>query len=166
MSDSNEITDMTLDEQDDIVSDIIIDTTLDEQDAILETNEEKDGRITKEFQEHVIKYIKIDDLIRKKREEIKLLTTEKKPHEEFVLKHLDNINEGIIEIDNVKLQKNKATTKVSLSHDNIKDALKEKINDPQKIQEIIDLMDDKRPVKTRTNIKRTTKNKNGKKLKN
>ncbi|AYV82069.1 MAG: hypothetical protein Homavirus5_11 [Homavirus sp.] len=113
-------------------------------------------RISKEFQENVIKYIKLDDLIRKKEKEMKELKNQKKPCEEFILKYLDKVGENIIEVTGGKLIKNKSETKAPLSQDIIKEAISDKILDPKKVEEIIALMDTLRPKSARVNLKRTS----------
>ncbi len=118
--------------------------------------EAKEISITKEFQENVIKFVKIDDLMRKKQRELSELRSQRKPCEEFILKYLDQIGESVIEISNGKLRKNKSETKVPLNQDIIKDAIKKKINDPKDIDEIIKLMDQLRPKNVRVNLKRTS----------
>ena len=111
--------------------------------------------ISKEFQEKVVKYVKIDDLIRKKTEEIAELKKQRKPCEDYILKELEKTGENVIDITNGKLRKNKAETKTALSQDIIKDAILKKVQDPSIVEDILKDMDDKRPVKSHVNIKRT-----------
>lgn len=115
--------------------------------------------ITKEFQEMVIKYVKLDDLIRKREEEIKELKHQRKPCEKFILDYLEKINENVIEITNGKLRKNKFQTKVPLNRDIIKHVILEKIKDPKIVEEMMEMMDNLRPTKIRVNLKRTSKHK-------
>ena len=96
------------------------------------------------------------------------LREQRKPCEQYILKYLDNVNENVIEITNGKLRKNKSETKTALSQDIMKVALSEKIKDPVVIEEILKLMDEKRPMSTHVNLKRTgtqATNKGGKKKK-
>ena len=111
--------------------------------------------ISKEFQEKVVKYVKLDDLIRKKTEEIAELKKQRKPCEDYILKELETTGESVIDITNGKLRKNKAETKTALSQDIIKDVILSKIKDPNLVEGILKEMDDKRPVKSHVNIKRT-----------
>lgn len=112
--------------------------------------------VTREFQEKVIKYVKMDDLIRKKQKELSELKKQRKPCEEFILKYLANVDESTIEITGGKLIRNKAETKESLKQEYIKEAISEKVQDPKVVEEILQLMESKRPRKTRVNIKRTS----------
>lgn len=112
-------------------------------------------KITKEFQEMVVKFVKMDDLIRKKEKEVKELKTQRKPCEAFILEYLDKIGETVIEITGGKLRKNKSETKTPLTQEVIKDAIMEKIKDPLEVEQIISLMDTLRPKTERVNLKRT-----------
>lgn len=125
------------------------------------TNEkEKDNasdnqQISKEFQENVVKFVKLDDLIRKKQEELAELKSQKKPCEEFILKYMDKIGETMIEISHGKLRKNKSETKRALSQDDIKKAISTEIKDINKVEQVMKTMDDGRPLNTHINLKRT-----------
>jgi len=117
-------------------------------------NEAKEVQITKEFQENVIKYVKIHDLINKKNEELRELKKMKKPCEDFILKYLDKFDVNYVEVTDGKLRKNKSENKVPLSQDIIKDAISKKVSDPKIVEEILKSIE-KRPTKTAVNIKRT-----------
>jgi len=121
-----------------------------------DSTDDNDPKITKEFHENVIKYVKLDDLIRKKESEIRELKNSKKPCEKFILDHLDKLGENIIEITNGKLRKNKAETKVPLTVDIIKDTLIDKLTNPELVDEIMKTMDKSRPKTVRVNLKRTS----------
>ena len=112
--------------------------------------------VTKEFQENVIKFVKIDDLIRKRTNEVAELKSQKKPIETFILKYLDQVNESVVEITNGKLRKNKSETKAGLTIDIIKEAIEKKVKDPKIVDEILKSMEDMRPKATRVNLKRTS----------
>lgn len=122
-------------------------------------------QVTKEFQENVVKYVKLDDLIRKKQQELSELKERRKPSEEYILKYLDSVDENIIEITDGKLRKNKSETKASLNQDIIKNAISETITDPAIVEEIMKKMETKRPLNTHVNLKRTTKRQVKKKVK-
>lgn len=136
---------------------------VEEEDVIVpdEDDEEENSKadsvnVTKEFQENVIKFVKIDDLIRKKTTELAELKSQKKPIETFILKYLDQVNETVVEITNGKLRKNKSETKSGLTVDIIKEAIEKKIKDPKIVEEILKSMEDMRPKATRVNLKRTS----------
>lgn len=122
--------------------------------------------LTNDFKEKVIMYIKCDDLIRSKMEEIKELKEKKKPCEEYIIKYLDRKDSPYVKVKDGKLIKNKSETKGALKTDIIKDAIQEGIKD-EKLNEInavktaditakiMDLMENKRIKNVRVNLKRT-----------
>lgn len=114
-------------------------------------------KITKEFEENVINYVKIDDIIRKKDKELKQLKLLKKNNEKFILKYLDTVGEKVIEITDGKLRKNKSETKKSLSIAAITNIIKEKIKDQKIIEEILNDVNNKREKVVHVNLKRTKK---------
>jgi hypothetical protein len=128
-------------------------------------NKDNPVKITDEFKESVIGFIKLDDLIRQRQEDIKELKEKKKPYEEYILKYLDKVGENVIEIQESKLRKNQSETKMPLKIDMIKEAIYETIKKEKKdqsddkckelVEETIQLMENKRPLTIRTNLKRT-----------
>ena len=121
--------------------------------------------VSKEFEENVIKYVKIDNLIRKKMAEIKELKSQRKPCEEFILSYLDKIGQNTIEISGGKLRYNKSETKQSINQDIIKKSIAEKVTDPTIIEDILKIMEKNRPLKTSVNLKRTNERKSKNKKK-
>lgn len=111
-------------------------------------------QVTKEFQENVIKYVKLHDLITKKNEEIRELKKMKKPCEDYILKYLDKVKVNSVEVTDGKLRKNQSENKVPLSQDIIKDAIAKKVSDPKVIEEILKSIEN-RATKIQVNIKRT-----------
>lgn len=116
---------------------------------------EDDVEVTKEFQERVIKFIKLDDMMREKQKEIKELRSQRKICEDYILKSLDKMDEKVIDITNGRLRKNKAKTKSTLTNDMIKTAILEEVGDPKKVEKIMASMEERRPKVTHTNLKRT-----------
>ena len=134
-----------------------------EEDDVVVPDEEDDENsktdsmnVTKEFQENVIKFVKLDDLVRKKTIELSELKAQKKPIEAFIIKYLDQVNESVVEITNGKLRKNRSETKTGLTIDIIKEAIEKKVTDPKIVDEILKTMEDMRPKATRINLKRTS----------
>jgi len=111
--------------------------------------------VSKEFENHVVQYVKYDDLIRTKEKELRDLKSLRKPHEAYILGTLDKIDENIIEITGGKLRRNKSETKERLSKDIIEDAIKKKVKDPKDVAEVLKMMEELRPVKVNVNLKRT-----------
>lgn len=143
-------------------SDVISEIDKDEDEEENETEKKNDDtesihtvKISKEFQEYVVKYVKIDDLIKKKQEEITELKSQKKPCEEYILKYLEKIDEDTIEITNGRLMKNKTEKKVGLNQDIIKASILEKVKDVNMVEEILKTMENKRSMNTKVELKRT-----------
>jgi len=123
--------------------------------------------VTNEFKEKVIGYMKIDDMIRKRTEEIKELKNKKKPCEEYIIRFLEKEDAGFVNVNGGKLVKNETETKGPLKAAIIKEAIKEgmqieKLVSPEDIEkcnriteDIFELMEKKRPVQKRVNLRRT-----------
>lgn len=125
-------------------------------DSSSSSDDKKDElKISKEFQESVIKYVKLDDLMRKKQQELSELREQKKPCEEYIIKYLEKINETAITITDGKLQKNKSENKASLNTELIKKSLSKKIADPKLLDEIMKELEDSRQVNGKVSLKRT-----------
>lgn len=128
-------------------------------------DENKQQAITNELKQKIITYIKIDDAVRKKQEEIKHLKEMKKPCEEAIITHLESIQEDAFNlISGDRLIKNKVEHKAPLKVDFIKDAIKEELIKENMVQtqercdflinEILEMIDKKRPVKTKVSLRR------------
>jgi hypothetical protein len=126
-------------------------------DSYSENSQDNDETVavSMEFQESVIKFVKLDDLMKKKQKELTELRNQRKPCEEFILKYLDQIDETVVEITTGKLRKNKSETKVPLNKEVIKQAIQLKVKNKDDVDFIMKQMDELRPINTRENIKRT-----------
>ncbi len=129
------------------------------------TKKDKEKNISNDFKEKIMHFIKIDDLIRKKQEEIKDLKEQKEGAEEFILKFLDKNDANFVNVPGGKLIKNQSETKAPLKIEIIKEAIvegikKEKLTDTEELNkklldDIIDIMENKRGKVNRVNLKRT-----------
>ena len=129
------------------------------------SNKKDDKEVSNAFKEKIISYIKVDDLIRKKQEEIKELKDKKEECEEFILKYLDKSDAGFVNIPGGKLIKNQSETKGTLKVETIKESIvegikKEKLTNSEEvnkklIEDIIEIMEAKRGKVNRINLKRT-----------
>lgn len=111
-------------------------------------------KVSKEFEENIIKYVRIDDIIRKKQAEISELKKQKKTHEDFMVEYLKKINQTEIGITNGKLKLDEQERKETLKNDTIKLALLDKIKDPIEIEKIMEMIEEARPIVKKTSIKR------------
>jgi len=130
---------------------------IDEEIENTSAEEIEKAELSKEFKESVQKYIKIDDLIRKKRKEIKDLQDEKKPHETIIINYLGTKGENEIIINGGKLIRNQSETKQPITKDIMKDAIKKKVNNIDAVDDILKAMQELRPIKKRIYLKRTSK---------
>jgi len=129
------------------------------------TKKNTDQQVSNDFKEKIISFIKVDDLIRKKQEEIKELREKKEDYEEYILKFMDKSEASFVNIPGGKLIKNQSETKAPLKIEIIKEAItegikKEKLTESEEINkkvldDIIELMEVKRGKVNRVNLKRT-----------
>ena len=141
-----------------------------------EQNSETKKQLNRDFLDKVIKFIKTDDVIKKKekenKEEIKVLKNEKKTLEKYILQFLDKIDENFISINGTgKLIKNESKTKGSIKIENIQEVIMETLKkedykltlEPELIlkltNDIIQQVEEKRPVSKKIYLKRTTEKK-------
>lgn len=145
---------------DDLTSEIFSNMDNDESssssvdDTRTETSKQSQIKVSKEFQENVVKFVKLDDIIAKKTKKLAELKAQRKPCEDYIIKYLDNIDEQVINITNGKIKKNKSETKGSLNADIIKKSISKKITDPVLLAEILKDMEDSRPTNTSVKLTR------------
>lgn len=129
-----------------------------------EENSNNQDLITEEFVEIVKNWVKIDDEIREKNNQIKELKDEKKEYETFILEFMQSNHENVINISDGKLRVNKSTTKAALKQESIQSSLFDLTRDPNKALQMTKYILDNRPLAERVNLKRT-KNRPSKKKK-
>lgn len=120
-----------------------------------ESNEDSDDEeIPQLFQENVVKYVKIDDMIKKKQAEIRELRKLLKPCEVVILEFLQENKQEMVVITEGKLKSNTTETKAPLTQTIIREALTRKVNNEELIEEILLLMDELRVKRVKVNLKR------------
>ena len=82
-----------------------------------------DEKDIEQFKEIVIQYVKLDDLLRSKNEEIKEIKKDKKEIEEYIIECMEKLNEGVIDISDGKLRLNKTKTKTGLKESYLEESL-------------------------------------------
>jgi hypothetical protein len=135
------------------------DTDVDESD---EEPEVDDSKILKK---NVSEYIKIDDLIREKKEEIKELIEKRFEHEGFLTNYLEKAGKTKIETKDGEIVYKKTSSKSPLKEELVEKAIVKKFQDTKKITEsgikiahdIIEEVNNMRDVKVKSNIKRIKK---------
>jgi len=117
---------------------------------------EKKKIVTDDFKKYVLAYVKYDDAIREKQMDIKELKDKKKTCEEAIIKHMGKDGENIVNLGvDGKLTVDKKEKIAPLKPDIIRDAIKTKIKDDKKIDEIMIIMDEKRGKSNTVLLKRT-----------
>lgn len=128
-------------------------------------NSNNNSDISNEFKEKVITYIKCDDLIRQKMDEVKELKEKKKPCEDYIIKYLESKDAPFVKVKDGKLVKSRSESKGGLKAELIKDSIMEGIKG-QKLTadeikshditaKIMDIMENKRTKTVRVALKRT-----------
>ena len=117
-------------------------------------------KVSNEFIQNVKKWLEIDDTIKEIRSKTKLLTSEKKDKEQYILDYLQSIDEKIIDVPNGKLRKNVSKTQAPFKKETIQQALVEITGDINKATAMTEHIIKSRPIVQRITLKRT-KNRGG-----
>lgn len=138
-----------------------------------ESEDEADEPVidTSALKEKVTGYIKIDDLIREKKEEIKELNEKKLKYEEFIKKYLEKANKTKIETNDGDIVYKKQSTKAPLKESLIETAIVKKFKDSKKItddglkiaHDILEEVNTLRGISIKNNIRRMKKKETKKK---
>ena len=112
-------------------------------------------KVSPEFIQNVKKWLEIDDNIKDIRKSTKVLMTEKKEREQFILDYLSTIDENVIDVRDGKLRKNVSKTQAPLKKETIHKALTEITGDASKATAMTDHIIKSRPMLERVNLKRT-----------
>jgi hypothetical protein len=112
-------------------------------------------KITEEFKQKIVRWVKLDDDLRKIRETTKEINDEKKQAEEYILSFLENIGEKEIAISDGKLSKHVTKMPEPLKKDNIHKAIFEVMKDENKTKALTDHILDSRKTKEKIALKRT-----------
>jgi hypothetical protein len=117
------------------------------------------------LKEKVAGYLKIDDMIREKKEEIKELTEKKLKYEEFIKNYLEKANKSKIETKDGDIVFKKQTSKAPLKEEMLEKAIVKKFQDTKKItdsgvkiaHDILEEVNNMRGVSIKNNIRRMKK---------
>lgn len=137
----------------------------DDNDGKDSKNDKNEEKLDPNFIEAVTKYMIYDNLLRRKREECKILGKEKIPHQKFIIEFLKGKNETFVNTGTGKLVRHISSRKASLSPDIIKKSIYNTLlpifNDEAKTYQIIELiveaMDKNRSIVQSDTLKRTFK---------
>jgi len=112
------------------------------------------NQVSEEFKEKIVRWVKLDDDLRKIRETVKEINDEKKQSEEFILAYMENIEEKEIGINGGKLARNVSKTTEPLNKDNIKKSIAEVTKDENLAQKVTDFILNNRKTKEKITLKR------------
>lgn len=120
---------------------------------------------TEELKENVVEFLKIDDLIRQKKEEIKELTEKKNEYSEFIQNYLEKANIPKIETKDGEIVFKKQTTKAPIKETLIETAIVNKFENIKQItesgsdiaREILDTLNEMRGITVKNSIRRIVK---------
>ena len=114
----------------------------------------KQIQVSYDFKNKIVRWVKLDDDLRKIRETIKEINDEKKQSEEYILSYLDNIGQSEIAIDNGKLTKQVSKSQAPLKKENIQKALNDIVKDDNKASIMADHILKSRETKEKVSLRR------------
>jgi hypothetical protein len=120
-----------------------------------DNNSEEKKKVSNKFIDSIKSWVVLDDKIKKLKEEIKTLTTDKTEYEKIVLEELDKMDEKVISISDGKLRKNVTKTQVPLKKEHIQKTILDLTKDQIKATSIFNDMMKSRQTVERVNLKRT-----------
>jgi hypothetical protein len=115
----------------------------------------EENQITEKFVNSIKKWVDLDDKMRKLKDDLKELTSQKKDFEVVILEEFEKLDTPVIAITDGKLRRNISKTQTPIKKDLIQKALLDHLKDEIKTKEIIENMMKSRPVIERINLKRT-----------
>jgi len=115
-------------------------------------------KVTAEFQEMVLKWVKMDDIIKEKTSEIKELKDEKKQYEEYIIHCIEQINKDmVLNINDGRGYLRRSVTKTTgaLKKEVVQNVLNDLLKNPNKAMEVTEMIYKNRPQKEKITLKRT-----------
>jgi hypothetical protein len=114
----------------------------------------KQIQVSNDFKNKIVRWVKLDDDLRKIRETVKEINDEKKQSEEYILSYLDNIGQAEIAIDDGKLTKQVSKSQAPLKKENIQKALNDIVKDDNKASMMAEHILKSRETKEKISLKR------------
>ena len=118
------------------------------------TDSPKEIQVSNDFKNKIVRWVKLDDDLRKIRETVKEINDEKKQAEEYILSYLDNIGQSEIAIDDGKLTKQVSKSQAPLKKENIQKALFDITKDDSKASMMAEYILKSRETKEKVSIRR------------
>lgn len=122
-------------------------------------NQEKQEKVSREFEEMIRRWVKIDDEIRDKNAELREMKEDKKQYEEYILHCIEQINKDMtINIDNGNgvIRRSVTQSRGPLKKDIIQSVLLDVTKDQNQAIKLTEVIYNSRPVKEKINLKRST----------
>lgn len=153
-------------------NDLNIDSSIENSNSTPMSKKSCESTVPDIFREKIIKFIKLDDLIREEtiayKEKMETLKTQKEEMSQYILRHLDDVGEKEIDLSKQgKISKYTSTRKSGLNKDIIQQSIYEKLKTDKLVksdeegrllaQATYDIMEGKREVKTKVTLKRLVK---------
>lgn len=104
----------------------------------------------------VSEFIQFGDDISDLQKKIKEIKLKKDQCEQNIIDNLEKLETSTIEINGIKLTKNKSETKSACNSELIKKTLEEELNDIKKVNKLLEKIEDNRESKERVYLKRST----------
>jgi len=114
----------------------------------------KQIQVSNDFKNKIVRWVKLDDDLRKIRETVKEINDEKKQAEEYILSYLDNIGQSEIAIDDGKLTKQVSKSQAPLKKENIQKALNDIVKDDNKASMMAEHILKSRETKEKISLRR------------
>jgi len=111
-------------------------------------------KVSDEFKQKIVRWVKLDDDLRKIRETTKEINDEKKQAEEYILAYLENIGEKEVGINDGKLTRHVTKSQEPLKKENIQKALNDIVKDESKAGIMTDHILKSRQTKEKIALKR------------
>jgi len=114
------------------------------------------NKISEEFKQKIVQWVKLDDDLKKIRETVKEINDEKKQNEEYILAYMENMEEKEIGITGGKLSRHVSKLPEPLKKDNIQKAIQEVVKNENQARALTDHIINSRKTKEKISLKRTT----------
>jgi len=111
-------------------------------------------KVSEEFKKKIVRWVKLDDDLRKIRETTKEINDEKKQAEEYILSYLENVDEKEVAISDGKLSRQVTKTQAPLKKENIHKALNDIVKDDTKATLMTDHIFKSRETKEKVALRR------------
>jgi hypothetical protein len=111
--------------------------------------------VSEQFKQNIVRWVKLDDDLKKIRETVKEITEEKKQAEQYILSYLENIGQNDVAISDGKLSRLVSKTPTALKKENIQKAVNEIVKDDNKAHLMTEHILNSRETKQKVTLRRS-----------